>query len=169
MNPPFNIILIKPNDIIFDYSELINSTPDYFKAYIESVIEILPVNCENMMETIINKIGMTTDILGNTSKCLDNNDHIYQLCHLNESDIKNKNEHAPINRLASYMVLGKEAIFGSAILVKSDYIENRTCIPGNINGIDEVCNLLYSRLVHTCVQLNHDDTYVIKKFIRISF
>jgi len=161
----YNIILIKPNDIIFDYRELVNSTPDYFKQFIENFIEIIPVTIDNIMETIINKIGMTSDIFGHTSKCLDTNDHIYQLCHLHETDAKNINDTAQINRLASYMVLGKEALFGPVVLIKSVFIEDRTCIPSNINNIDEFCTLLHERLIHTCIQLNSDGTHEIKKFI----
>lgn len=162
----FNIILIKPNDVIFDYTELIKSEPNYFEEHISNLIEILPVTINNMMEVIINKIGLTSEIFGNTSKCLDNNDTIYQICHLSDKDAHQLGgDNAKINRLASYMVLGKEAIYGPVMLVKSDFIENRTCISSNINGLTETCNLLHQRLIHTCIQLNSDGTHIQKSFI----
>jgi hypothetical protein len=164
MNNTFNIALIKQNNIIFDYNDLINSTPDFFKSHIAKYIEIIQVTLDNVMEIIVNKIGMTTEIMGATSKCLDTNEYIYQLCHLNEDDIKGDKQQN-INSIASYLVLGKGPMFGPIVLFKSDFIENRTCIPSNICNIDEVCSLLYERLVHTCVLLNSDETVTIKKFV----
>ena len=167
----FNIILIKPNDIIFDYMELHNGTKDYFQSFVNTdVIEIIPVTIDNMMETIINKTGLTPEIFGDTAKCLDNNNSIYQLCHIAQIDGPQeegtpKPQEKPFNRLASYMVMGKSAIYGPAILVKSDFQEDRTCVPSNINGLDELCDVIYQRLVHTCVKLNSDGSYEIMKFV----
>lgn len=161
-----NVVLIKPNNIVFNNKDLINITQDYFKDIISPYLEIIQCTKDNIMEKIINAIGLNSESMGDTKYCLETLDYAYQLCTIdytaNNITINDKIEY---NAIASYLVMGKGNLGGNIIVVKSKFIEDRTGIQDSISGIDEICWLLYERMVHTCVQLNVDDTYQIKKFI----
>lgn len=165
INKLINIVLIKPNIITYDKNELLGYNYDDFYENIKNHVVIIETTHDKLMETIINNINITPEQIGNTYKCDENNNYIYQICFLGtkENNIEENNNN--INSIASYLVMDRQLIYGNAILIKSRIMENNLCDPETIDNIEEVTKLLHNRLIHTCVKVNSDGTMETYKFI----
>jgi len=145
----FNIFKIKEND--YYLSEKINIkeiTKDKIKKDIENLIEKVTVNHENMMEEIVKIINLKEYEIGDTSLCHEDNNFIYQICHMrrkykDSKEIKKEN----LNCLATTLTTSKETIYQNAVLLCSRINEDSTCTPENIE-INDIVNLLYKKFVH---------------------
>lgn len=161
-----NIVLIKNNDYnIGSNVEIEDITIDKIKNNINDFIEIIHVNStEEMMERIVQLVGLASDQIGITSLCYEDNDYVYQLCHY--KGLENKKD--DLNCLASTLTTSKETVYNNAVLLCSKIVENNTCIPHSID-IDSLSSLIYKKFVHTGVTIYCDNKITEYKFRKSPF
>lgn len=127
---------------------LINQIPNYVK-----LIDVKTPH--DMMEQIIEIIGLTPDMMGITTTCFEDNNFIYQMIHLDMAVSSNM----AINSMASTIAYDKIRVNGKAVLFKSEMLKNNQCFkPCNINMTD-IKNIIESRTRHCGILLNPSGTY----------
>jgi hypothetical protein len=156
----FSVAIIKPNrfwdNVKGDRDKLQSSTVKDVENEIADIVELRQVTPDTMMECIIDTIKLTKELMGSTSMCYEDNNYVYQLCHLNMSD--NGKEGADneddINLLASHLCLDDVKIYGSVIILRSkiDHDNGNTCITDTLN-ITDISELLYKKFVHKGVKV----------------
>lgn len=152
------IAIIEPNNLIFNSKEeIINMTTEIMANKIGKYIKIITILHENLMENVIKYTKLTPELMGDTSKCHESHEHIYQICHLNMKHNGKTNDENNINHIGSYLALDKEQIHGNCILIKSKIGNDGICIGDSILDIHEIANLLYMRIVHKCIKISSDD------------
>ena len=151
----FSIILIKKNDYNIDKNINIEDISiEKIKNDIKEYIEIIDVkNSSEMMNKIVELLGLSEHNVGCTSLCYEDNNFIYQLCHF--KDIKNKKE--DLNCLASTLTTSKETVYNNSVLICSRITENYTCETESVT-IDSLSELIYKKFVHTGIYLESDNT-----------
>jgi hypothetical protein len=152
------LIVIQPNNFEFEkdsyYNQIEKLTEDLNKH-----IEVRDVKFEDMMETIVNAIKLTPELVGETSTFYETSTNIYQMCHVGKEKeqqiVQEKKEPDPksFNKLASYL-FGEE-INGTVILLNSRIKEDRTCTPDDIT-LENFTEILYSKFVHKGVFIKVD-------------
>ena len=125
-------------------------------------IEERTIEFEHMMETIINEIGLTPDLVGESPVCYETSTHVYQLCYVEQkkndvTQVPEPNVNMPLNKLASYLF--GDNIYGTVVLLTSRVGENNICLPDNVT-VNEFSNILYSKFVHKGIFIDTDDTIV---------
>lgn len=146
------VVMIKPNREIFDIQVSdINAQTDVVKqnilTKIQEYVTIETIEDEHMMEFIVNTLGMTKDLVGNTSTCYEDGKYVYQLCHLSMKDNGQEEDDNNINYIASCLTVGKIKVHGNAVLLKSKITENYTCASDDVT-MDEVTDIVYSKFIH---------------------
>lgn len=149
-------------------NELKKMSVDKLTEEIKGYIEIKEVaNTDDMMAEIvkITKLkpassddNITTDVkqqCGSVINCMEDFDALYQLCYLDfkENDIEATDD--DVNGIASCLSVGKILINGNAVLLKSSYNSNYTCLPASIT-LNDIATNLYKNYVHKGVLIGDD-------------
>ena len=157
----FNIILIKPNEFKFD-KNIDSLEDDYLYNKIKDFVEFHELSLDSMMEFIIDKINLTTEIMGSTSMCFENNEYVYQLCHLNRKDVDNNEQLDDYNGLGSTLVMGNsEEVCGNCVLICSKVGNNNLCTTYSLDK-SRLLYILKKKLIHTGIEVETDGS--INKF-----
>ena len=147
----FTIAIIKKNKFKVDT----NLTKEFFFEQIKDYVNIVSVDSiDKMMETVVLSTGQTSDKLGHSSIVYQDSNNVYQLCHLKE----NNNSDDDVNGISSYLVIGKETIYGNTILVNSTIMDNGTCVPNSVT-LDTISTLLYDKFNFKAVYVSTTDQF----------
>ena len=161
-----NLIIIKPNDFKFN-KELYYNKYDKLKEDLEQYVEERSVAFNDMMETIINEIKLTPELVGETSVFYENSTNIYQMCHIGkEKDQQiipevDKKLAEPFNSLASYLF--GDQINGTVILLNSKIGDDSRCNPDDIT-IDDFTKILHSKFIHNGIYIPVDSTSSVSQY-----
>lgn len=139
------LIIIKPNTFEFQRNTQ-TLTQDIVNYIEERTIEV-----DNMMETIVNEIGLTPELIGESEIVYEDSTHVYQLCYIDE---KQKEIKQPINKIASYLF--GDDIYGTAVLINSQITTSNTCAPDNVT-LDQFSHILYTKFVHKGIYIDVDE------------
>jgi hypothetical protein len=150
----FNIVVISPNKFKFDKNCVADQ--EILLTEINELLEIKQVTLDTMMETIVNVINLTPQLMGDTTVCYENQEYVYQLCHMRLKENNMEEDFKYINGISSYLVSGKEEIYGYTVLIKSKISDNFNCIPSSIINKTEIAELLMKRIRHTGVIVYSD-------------
>jgi hypothetical protein len=122
---------------------------DSLELDIEDYIEFKTVSDpNNMMETVVNILNMTTEHLGETSICYEDENYIYELCYLSNESTEVKN----INFISSKLVDFKRRVIGNSVLIKSRINLDHSATPVDISLADLI--YVYQRShVHTGIMV----------------
>lgn len=155
----FTVAEIKPNDFIFDKDKYYNNI-ELLKYDINKFINIKETSHDSMMELIINTINLTPESLGDTLPCYENLKNMYQLCFVAvKSDNEKTNElnlNEFSNNISSYLVIGKEKIIGTTVIINNEITDNCICKPSSVT-LDDICNILYSKFIHKGIHVSTDN------------
>lgn len=138
----FDIVLIKPNNTKIDLDNI---------NILENILESHTIIFENMMSFIVQNIGLTTELMGSTSMCYENEKYVYQMCHLNLEDNGQKNDENNFNQIASQ--LASTDVYGNAIMIASEISENNQCVSKTIK-LDEIIKIFKSKIVHKGIKID---------------
>ena len=146
----FNIAIIKPNNFLFDKTQ---ESLSQIKQY----IELKEVTQDTLMETIIDILNISSNIVSETSMSYEDSEYVYQISHIKRNAKYNKSidTNQEVNGIASYLVKGREEIYGIAILLCFKIMDNNKC-SGYTIKLDDINRLLYKKIVHVGLKVNCD-------------
>jgi len=152
----FEIAIIKPNnyiitDVVIDQME-VSKIEENIIDYVELISVESPTE---MMEVVVDKIQLTSDIMGYTTKCAENENYVYQICHIVPDKADEKT--SDINGIASHLGEGQLKIYGTCVLIKTKILSNNTCESVSLT-INDISHLLQRKFIHTGVIVRPDDT-----------
>ena len=153
----FNLAIINENKVGIGIDELSSDTiREYLKNIMTDHIVWKDVtNTDEMMDLVISTIGVSGDLIATTIKCYEDADNIYQMCHLSPGKNNIGEDQENINYLSSFLGIGKEIVFGKAILLKSTITPSGICEPSSFN-VDDIVNILHRKLAPKCVMIKTD-------------
>lgn len=163
MNTFFEIAIINPNNVTFTNDEILSINNDILKNRIEQYIEFRTVTPDTMMIEIVDTIKLNTSQMGSTTLCKEDENYVYQLCHLdppenNDTNNNINNNNNNINNVASHLAMGNNTnIYGSCVMICSKIKDTGLCETHTIS-MDDIVNILYHKLTHKCVKINCDNS-----------
>lgn len=134
------IAIIKPNNFKFN-KQLYYNNKQQLTNDISQFIEFKTILFDDMMETIIVNIGLTSELLGNSPTCFETSTNVYQVCYIDASE----NNDAPMNSIASYLT--GERIDNTSVVISSFMNNQKIYVPDNVD-IQNIIDILYSKFVH---------------------
>lgn len=136
------LIVIKPSNSQYSKSLVLE---DY--TYIREFTN------ETLMEIIIDEIGLTPDLVGDTQTCFESGTNIFQLCFVGYNE---NTELKEVNTIATY--LNGETVYGNAVLINSKINEDYLCCQDS-SKISDLETILFSKFNHKgiCIPVNDDD------------
>lgn len=134
-----SLIVIKPTQFNF-----INNLIDLEKA-LEDHIVIKEYTQETLMESIIDEIGLTPDLVGDTQNCYETSQNIYQICFVGYDKESLNNQ--PINTIATCLS-GGETVYGPAVLINSKILEPDYLCSQESVFIKDLAIILNSKFIH---------------------
>jgi hypothetical protein len=146
----FKIAIIKPNNVVLNH--LVNII-DVIKNY----VELVEVNSETMMETVVDTIKLNTELMGSTTICKEDDKFVYQLCHLNMAENEGTNNEEDFNAIGSYLVMGNKKIYGSCVLICSSILNSGLCSTSNVT-FENIINILSTKIIHCGIMVSVDNT-----------
>ena len=165
------VAIIKPNNFTFDKTLYYNNKQN-LKKDIGEFIVIRETKCNEMIDLIVEEIGLTPDEIGESLPCYEKINNLYQICFVATPDIENDSKKITlitqakdINRISSELVIGKETILGAAVLINNLIIDNGTCTNDNIT-LDDIVDIYYQKFVHQAIKINTDNTSSIFTFLK---
>ncbi len=153
----FNVAIIKQNDFLINPKELGDKlTPNFIKEQIKEYIEIKEIfSTDEMMETVVLTIGLDDKLLGDTNTCYEDLDSIFQLCHLSMKTNGLDEDESKVNGISSYLVVGKQRIYGPTVLICSKIKEDGLCEQASF-CLDDIVNIIYKKLKFTGIMVKSD-------------
>lgn len=152
----YQVAIIKPNSITVDAKKMGESfTREFIKNEISSHVIFHSVDTKDMMNLVYDTIKMTDKLIGNTSICYEDDQYIYQLCHLSLKDNQKKEVDENANGVSSYLVQGRFIVYGSSVLIRSKISDKGTCVTDTLD-IDMIVDIIYKKLIHKAVKLSVD-------------
>jgi hypothetical protein len=158
----FKIAIILENDFtITDFNpEKIND--DYIYENIIDFVKIVEINStDQMMETIINTLELTPNVVGNTSNINEAHDHIIQMCHT--IDDQSFTSTKPYNQIANCLLNGPSndgnnngSLKGSVVCMKSEIMADGTYNIASIT-INDICNIYRKKCVKRGILIEPDN------------
>jgi hypothetical protein len=148
----FTVAIIRTNKITYSLMEMTQSRfqKDKLEDDIEEYVEIVEMkNSEMMMDTIIETLGMTKDIMGTTTICYQDNEYVYEMSHLIDDIDKTQKQNNICIRFAKHYF----RVVGDAVLMKSRIMPDLTTEPCSIT-MDDILNLYQNCLIRTCVKID---------------
>lgn len=150
-----SIAIIRPNKITYSTMDMTHSrfTKEKLLEDLEDYVEIVNVDgLENMMEKIVEVLKLTPDITAHTTTCKEDNNYIYQMCHLIDES-KTYQQNNICIRLANSLY----RVIGDVVLMKSKVLSDGKTVPCNITE-DDVVELYQECLIKKCVRILPDGT-----------
>ncbi len=106
----FTIAIIQPNKIKYEKKFLQKCCKEQLMDDIKKHIELIEVTNSTFMEIIVDKIKMTSKLIGSTELCYEDHESVYQLCHLSGEQNHTNDDENDINGLASYLTVKMVAV-----------------------------------------------------------
>lgn len=138
-----SIAIIKPNTFSL-IKEKYYKNEDLLEKDFTKYIEIVETTFKDMMELIVKTIGLTPQLMGDTLCCYETKNNIYQLCFLTFGQDSEKPEK---NLISTDIVIGKEKIYGTTVLINSKINDDGVCSPDTVN-IKEIIRIFYQKFIH---------------------
>jgi hypothetical protein len=157
-----SILSIKPNDFTFDRKKYYNNLA-LLKDDIMNYIEVITISHNDMMETIINQIGLTPELIGSSPVCYEDDKNVHQLCYASERD-KELGVTTPItnpNKISNYLI--NDVVENTCVFLSSKIGPDRICEPENAT-IDELVKILYSKFIHIGMLIRADNKSPLREF-----
>lgn len=171
----FQIILIKPNefdindipfkispneeykevnrDNIFDIkSNYVNF--DLYKEKFSEFIEVIDVDENNFMETVVDKIQLDDKHYGDVRDCYDEPNNIYQVMFRLISQYDNRNN-LENNILASLLTYEKELIYGNVVLFKTNLPKDSYDMNNKDVTLNDLVKIIMNNIYHTGVYFDN--------------
>jgi len=146
------ILNIKKNKFEFIINKYYNNL-ELLKNDIVDFIDIKTIKTCDFMETIIEIIDLTQELIGETTTVYENESNVYQLCYIDKENNPNIDE-SNINMICSYLI--NEKVYGNCAFINSKISENNTCIFDN-SFIDDVVIYLYRKFVHIGIVIENNN------------
>lgn len=165
-----NLILIKPNSFKFVRENHYNNL-DKLATDMELYIENKNIKFDDMMDTIITTLGLTPELIGDTTIISETTTNIYQLCFIGEPPenmIETANTTETPNtvtdnlNMIGYYLTG-EKLNGYCILLNSKINDKNTCLPDSVT-YDELVKILHSKFVHKGIFVSEDEKNQLVEF-----
>lgn len=163
MSNTTKIITICKNNFIFDKNKYYNNL-ELLKNDIVPYTKVLEVNTEDLMETIINEIGLTPELIGSSPICHETNTNIYQVIFAGEREqnlgseqiIKNE------NKIANYLT--QDTISGNCVFINSKISDINVCV-NDKTDINTLIEILYSKFIHIGINILATDQVNVSEFV----
>jgi len=152
------LLIIKPNNFEFKKDLYYNNKEKLYQD-LQPYIEHRTIEINDMMEIIVNEIGLTPDLVGESETCYETAENVNQLCYVGKN--KNESEQKDLNIIATY--LNGDTVYGTAVLLNSKITENGTCVSGPIT-INDCANILYSKFVHKGIFIPFDENVSVTEY-----
>ena len=150
----FTVGVLKPKKYTFDNVSKMSEYQDT----LSNDIKLHKITPAYLMEFVVNSISLTPTMMGASTEIYQDENIVYQFCHLDASNpTLNKNEDN-INSIAGYLSIAKEDVYGTCIILKNIIQEDKTCKNGNID-LDELKLILRKKFFHTGICLKADQTF----------
>jgi hypothetical protein len=146
----YTIAVIRPND--YKTLEQINKCPCAIKNSLESLAQLVEVNNDTFMETIINNINHTPTAMANTSIIYQDMYEIYQLCYV---ETNQETDYNLVNWLCTYLYKGNEQLYGNCVIFRIVIGDNDECSNQNIT-LNNIASLVYAYLLNYGVVVQTD-------------
>lgn len=156
-------VTIKPNNFMFDRNKYYNNLT-LLKNDLSEYVNILQINPDDLMETIINEIRLTPELIGATPICLETDTNIYQVCYAEEKE-KNLNQNKISenpNKIVEFLI--NDSVENICVLINSKIGDNKICIHDSAN-LDTLTELLYSKFFHVGVIIKTDESFPVSEFV----
>lgn len=142
-----NVASIKTNEFLIkeetpNIKELINNA-------IKENVKIESIEETKLMEKVVDTIKCTPNDIADTIICYEDNNNIYQLCHLSTEKDN--------NGISSYLSYENNTLKGNTLLIKTRITETGTCVLDSIEEKD-VYNLIYKKIIIGGVKLDVNGT-----------
>lgn len=150
----YTVAVIRPNNFKneeFDLSVTQTEISEVVKPY----VELINVNRDNMMEVIVKTIGLTKELIGATNIVYQDENSIYQICHLNLEDDNKQKDDREQNGLCTILTIGDITVRGPAILLRSDITSKGICTTASVSP-DNIVDIVYKKTVHRGVKVSPD-------------
>lgn len=137
MTRGFTVAIIKQNKFKFSDGDMNDNklTDDILENILEDYTEFKNVtDVEDMMVFICDVLKMTDKIFGDTSTCYEDDEYIYQICHLSSFTDKQK------NYIATKMTNDSSSVIGDAVIFKAKINNDKTCTNVDIT-MKDIINL----------------------------
>jgi len=139
----YKIAVINPNSYKMNYGD----SEEKICHDIKKDIKIIEIEHENLVENIVKELNLTTNQIGDSSICYENDEVVYQLFYL---DNKKRDKDEKINGICSILSLDHVEIYGKCILMVTKIVEDYTCRPSSLTEND-IVKLLYKKANHKCL------------------
>lgn len=146
----FDIAIIRTNN--FGNSDDFLTT-EQIKNECNNFIHIKNVSVENMMETIVIDIKMSSDVIGDTISCYEDDIYVYQMCYVQHTDNIEK------NGVASYLCYDNRIIYGNVAIIKYKINDDYVCENNSII-FDDIINIINKKYIHKGVKITLDNKII---------
>ena len=109
------------------------------------------------MQTIVDSLQLTSELLADTTICKEDNESVFQICHISPKANNLEEKEENINGIGSYLSLHKICIYGDSVVIKSKVTCDKTCIIDSI-CMNDIVDMIYESIIHKYVLVKQDDT-----------
>ncbi|MCJ7636864.1 MAG: zinc finger MYND domain-containing protein [Nitrososphaeraceae archaeon] len=157
---PNQLIIIKPTKFEFKKELYYKNQERLTKDLCDHVI-VKGFKQDEMMELIIDEIGLTPELVGDTQTCYETIQYVYQLCFVgydNSSSIKEEKE---LNTIATY--LNGDSVYGPAVLLNSKICNDYICSPSTVT-IENLSHIIYSKFIHKGIIIPNNEKDSVEEY-----
>jgi len=126
---------------------------DTGKDEIEKLIEFRTVDFDNMMDQVVDCLGQTPEMIGDTTIVCETGNNIIQMMYLDYAVNGLTCCDEIENQFASF--LSREMTYGTVVIINSKIVDDGTCVPDSV-GIDMVYNAFWRGFHHLGVFIRVD-------------
>ena len=153
MDNSFTVIKITAEPL-GEENEVMEMPLDQLVNKIPQLVKVVETSPESLMETIVEHLELTPELICASGTCWENETHIYQLFHVSQEhedeELPIEAPVGPLNQLGTLLVGREEAVYGNAILFKAEIQENHHGKNCSVE-LSDVEYLLKRRMKHTAV------------------
>ncbi|CAH6421501.1 Hypothetical protein KVN_LOCUS314 [uncultured virus] len=153
----FNIGIIQPNQIDLQIFKRNDLSIQNIIDVINNFVTLKETSWEYMMDDVTEIIHLDTELLGDTILVFENENYIYQFCHLNPELNGKIGLENDANYLSSFINIDKTKLFGPTVLICSQITQNFTCVPCTID-INTIAKIIYSKIIHKGIFIKTNGT-----------
>jgi len=163
MSNTTTIVTINKNNFVFDRNRYYNNL-ELLKNDISNFTNVLEVNTESLMETIIHEIGLTPELIGSSPICHETNTNIYQVIFSGEREQNLVSEQITENenKIANYLT--HDSISGNCVFINSKISDMNICVSDNAD-INSLVNILYSKFFHNGIEVLASNSQNVTEFV----
>lgn len=155
-----SVVVIKQNDFVFDRNKYYCNI-NQLSLDISEFVSLR--DTDDLMETIVQEIGLTQDLIGASPICFETDKNIYQVCYAGtQQDNVVQQEVGQLNKIANYLV--NDNISGNCVFINSLITNNGTCSSAS-STIDTLIQILYSKFFHIGIFIPNNDSESIREFV----